>query len=95
MILIENPSKAAEAVLIPWARVSRQEANRDRQSRLRYRFHAVDALPIDFLDKFLSEELLSFAGEFAQRAALMERALFNRGTVPNLESWTWEEIKPK
>ena len=95
MILVESPSKSADPMLIPWARVSRQEAIRDRQNWLRYRFYAIDAVHIDFFHKYISEKLLPFAREFAQRALRMEGILFNGGIVANLDNWTWEDIKPK
>lgn len=95
MMLVENPSKASDPMLMPWARVSRQEANRDRQNRLRYHFYAIDAVHIEFLDKYVSEKLLPFAREFGHRAVQMEEILFKGGTVANLDNWTWEEIKPK
>jgi hypothetical protein len=95
MIVVEAPDQAHEPVLRPWVRVVRHESTADSTPSARSRFYAIDMVHADFLSTFVSEHLLPFAEEFASRTATAENVLRYGGEVPNLDKWTWDEIKPR
>lgn len=94
MILVESPELASEPVLTPWIRIVRQEASKGAHLEP-YRYYAIDAVHIDFLDEYLKNYLLPFAEEYGRRAVEFENILMNGGEVPDLNNWQWSDIKPR
>jgi hypothetical protein len=94
MLVAEASPSSAKLTLTPWVRVVRQEArpDRDRSTTL---YHTVDVVHRHFLQSFITEHALPFANIFKDRALQMEEILVKaEGVVNDLDSWTWEEIRP-
>ena len=51
------------------------------------------AVHIDFFDEYLEEHLSPFAQEFARRSEKLGEVFLDGGEVPNLDSWSWNEIQ--
>lgn len=93
MMVVSSPSQVSRPVLTPWARVSRQEAHRERR-RVKNVHYVVDVVHIGFLDEFVSDHFLPFVEAFSNRAREQSPVLFNGGVVADLGSWHWDEIRP-
>ncbi len=94
MILVEGPDRVAEPVYTPWVRIVRQEPNvAPLSGDTPFRHSAIDAVHIDFFDKYLEDHLTPFAQQFSHRAKNLGEVFIDGGEVPNLESWSWNEIR--
>jgi hypothetical protein len=94
MILIEGPDRVAEPIYTPWVRIIRQEPNVDPLiGGIPFRHYAIDAVHIDFFDKYLEDELTPFAQQFSYRAQNIGAVFIDGGEVPNLDAWDWKEIR--
>lgn len=94
MILVEGPDRTLDPVYSPWVRVIRQEPKIDRLGGdAPFKHYAIDAVHIDFLDEYLEKHLSPFAQEFAHRAEKLGEVFLDGGEVPNLDSWSWNEIQ--
>lgn len=56
--------------------------------------YVVDVVHVDFLNEFISHELMPFVDEFVSRAEKQKTVLFKSGTVEDLDNWRWDNIKP-
>jgi hypothetical protein len=93
MILIEGPDRVSEPIYTPWVRIVRQEPNVDRfDGDTPFKHYAIDAVHIDFFDKYLEDELTPFTQHFSHRARNLGDIFIDGGEVPNLDSWNWNEI---
>ncbi len=94
MILIEDPEKVDAPVLCPWVRVIRREPNPDHLSWHKSRFYAIDVVHAAFIQTFIDEHMRTFGRLFADRSKAMKAVLNNGGRVEDLNSWTWQDVKP-
>jgi hypothetical protein len=53
----------------------------------------IDAVHVDFFDEYLEKHLSPFAQEFARRSESLCQVFTDGGEVPNLDSWSWNEIR--
>lgn len=93
ILLVNSPSEASRPFLAPWVRVQRQEPHQDL-GRTRQVHYVVDVVHVDFLDEFISHQLMPFVDEFVSRAEKQKTVLFKSGTVEDLDNWRWDNIKP-
>jgi len=92
MLLVETPQTSRDPVASPWLRIVRQEAREGDQGW--YRWDAIDAVHIGFLDAYLSDHLLPFLRTFASRVVRQKDVLRQGGIVEDLSHWTWSEVQP-
>lgn len=93
MILVESPHTASDPILVPWIRVVRQESNEDPHGWERSRFYGIDLVHIDYMDTFLSKQLMPFSDAFVDRTQRMAEILLKGGQVQDLDNWSWDQIQ--
>lgn len=92
MVLVKSPREADRPLLVPWVRVSRQEAHTDN-SRMSYRYYVIDVVHIGFLDEFIAKHLLPFIEEFRAHVLRQEEVILQGGQVEDVDNWRWDEIQ--
>jgi hypothetical protein len=91
MLLVDGPGKAAEPILCPWVRVARRESRRGAASGSR--FYSVDVVHAAYLESFVSDHLLPFIDQLAQRIVTAPWILKGQGTVADFDHWSWRDVQ--
>lgn len=95
MLVVESPNRPGEPVLRPWVRVVRHESRQDVARFWEWKYYTIDVVHIDYLDTFIGSQLFPFVETFASRAEHSESTLRSGGQVPDLSSWSWDQVTPR
>jgi len=95
MLLVEDPRKPEDPVLVPRLRVLRHEATDSRDSWARDRTYQIEIVHVDYVEEFI-RELLSLQSAVSSASLRCEAILRAGGAiVPDLDHWTAGDAKPK
>lgn len=98
MLMVDDPRRPTNPVLLPWVRIVRQEANpndRNRSwDRSWYRYYSIDTVHADFFAEYISRHALPFAQTYAKRATEKAEVLLRGGEVDSLKEWDWQQVRP-
>ena len=94
MVSVQGGPEAPRLAMCPWVRVVRQEAVQERHW-MSWRYYVVDFVHRAYLAAFIKDHLLPFADQFAERALSQEQILLaGKASVPALDTWTFQELRP-
>jgi hypothetical protein len=96
LVVVEEMPSAPAVRLCPWIRVKRQESVIGRDDRRRPKHYVIDVVHKSFLEEFITKEVSSLTELYCHRVKALTPILADcRGSVQNIDSFTWGDLIPK
>ncbi|MYC65064.1 MAG: hypothetical protein F4X12_01880 [Acidobacteriia bacterium] len=94
MVLVQGGPSSSRLQLCPWVRIILQEATSERDDGFSHHY-VVDFVHRAYVSEFISEHIVPFVQQFADRAVSAEEFIVQmKAEVPELRDWKFEDLRP-